>query len=425
MKSTAPSRGWADRAKLPTMPPLFTRFVQSLEGAPDEELALSVWQRLREILEHELKRRSLWLSPPSYLGICGWPNWTGVPGEPVAATALEELVAECYTFIFVDRLGRLQAQLKAKPNIEGLVILNVRHFFLERQKEYDPLGYRVFEMLHAAVLEALGHGELYVLAGEPQIRNATLLGFSPVAPVGEPPLLLGPKIARWNDVLLPGLVLARGKRQEEVWLQLRLLLRELERDGLASFRFRDILDPLKSDTRRRWAALLEDTEEGGAKAVGSPVLESRSVAPETGVESRQSLEKLTRYVASALRGPSLDERTRDYLAALWRYLRLTAGADPETGGAGRLAADLEIEDTLSHRRIAQLLGIPRERLPRLFATLRQWAQEAEAQARSGRMDGASSSFDARRPSSPRRVERPPSPPSRLEPLARPERREVS
>src|SRR5262249_51174965 len=105
-----------------TMPPLFTRFVQSLDEAPDETLALAVWGRLREILEHELKRRGLWHHPPAYLGICA-ADWRGGPEDD---GALDELVAECYGFIFVDRLERLRAQLAQKPNIEGLVLLNVR-----------------------------------------------------------------------------------------------------------------------------------------------------------------------------------------------------------------------------------------------------------------------------------------------------------
>jgi hypothetical protein len=364
------------------MPPLFTRFVLSCAEAPDEQLALAVWERLREILEHELKRRGLWLSPPSYLGIYGWPNWAGPAGEPAAA--LEELVAECYAFIFVDRLGRLQAQLQAKPNIEGLVLLNVRHFFLERQKEHDPLGFRVFEMLRAAVREAIAAGEIFVLAGDPEVRNGTLLGFAATAPAEALPTRLGPLLAHWNDELLPDLVLARGRRQGAVWRKLRDLLRGLERHGIAAFRFRDVLDPLKSDTRRRWAALLEESAEEGAAEGVAASRAPRAVLPDTPFESRQSLEKLTRYVSAALRRSPLEARTREYLALLWQYLRLATGTAEEGDAAERLAADLAEEERLSHRRLAQVLGIPRERLPGLFATLRQWVAEAQAKARAGR-----------------------------------------
>lgn len=366
------------------MGPLFTQYVRSLESTPDERLARAAWVRLREILKSQLKKRGLWHSPPSYLGIFGWSTWSDPSDEPAAGEgALEELVAECYSFIFVDRLGRLQAQLQVKPNIEGLILLNVHHFFLERQKEHDPLGYRVFEMAQSAVRQAIEQGELFVLSGDPQVRNSTVLGFAPGAPDDAAPASLSPLMTHWNDHLLPDLVLARGRRQEDVWLKLRGLLKELESRGIRSFRFRDILDPLKNDTRRRWAALL-DEEEGGTRAVGAALPEEagRKVLPEIPVESQESLEKLTRYVSAAVSRMPMDPRTREYLATLWQYLKLQAGAgdsdsslEPvEPGGMERV----------SHRKISQVLGIPRERLPGLFSTLRQMAAKAQILARRGR-----------------------------------------
>jgi len=355
------------------MGPLFTQYLRSLEGTPDERLALAVWKRLREILKSELKKRGLWYNPPSYLGIFGWSTWSEA-GEG----ALEELVAECYSFIFVDRLGRLLAQLRAKPNVEGLILLNVHHFFLERQKEHDPLGYRVFEMVQAAARQAVEQGELFVLSGDPQVRNSTVLGFAPDAPEDAAPASLGSLVARWNDELLPDLVMARGRRQEDVWLKLRGFFRELESQGILSFRFRDVLDPLKSDTRLRWAALLGEGEEGG-----TPERAVRKVLPETPVESQESLEKLTRYMSAAVSRMPMDPRTREYLATLWQYLRFQVGASEAAGSLEPLAGEPGDLERSSHRRISQLLGIPRERLPGLFSTLRQLASKAQLLARSG------------------------------------------
>jgi hypothetical protein len=357
------------------MGPLFTQYVRSLEGDPDERLALAAWKRLREILKSELKKRGLWYNPPSYLGIFGWSTWSEA-GEG----ALEELAAECYSFIFVDRLGRLLAQLRVKPNIEGLILLNVRHFFLERQKEHDPLGYRVFEMVQAAVRQAVEQGELFVLSGDPQVRNSTVLGFAPGA-LEEAPASLGPLVARWNDELLPDLVMARGRRQEEVWLKLRGLLKGLEPQGILSFRFRDLLDPLKSDTRQRWAALLEEGDKGAGAA--GPERTVRKVLPENPIEAQESLEKLTRYMSAAVSRMPMDPRTRDDLATLWRHLRFQAGAGEPAGSLDQLVAELGDTERFSHRRISQILGIPRERLPGLFSTLRQLATRAQLLARSG------------------------------------------
>jgi len=74
---------------------------------------------------------------------------------------LEELLADCYAFIFVDRLRTLQVQLAIKPNIDGLIFLNIRNFLYERQKDHDPLGYHVFTVVVAAVKKCLANGVLH------------------------------------------------------------------------------------------------------------------------------------------------------------------------------------------------------------------------------------------------------------------------
>src|SRR5436309_14649242 len=123
---------------------VFTDYVRSLEpgGEPDPQRLATVRETLRGALRGELRRRGLWNAPPDYLGVYGSEGWED---------ALEELLAECYAFVFVDRLRALQAQLRVKPNVDGLVFLNVRHFLHERQKEHDPVGSQVFEVLQSAV----------------------------------------------------------------------------------------------------------------------------------------------------------------------------------------------------------------------------------------------------------------------------------
>lgn len=158
--------------------------------------------------------RGLWGSPPSFLGVYGWQSWSAADStdEP-----LSELLSECYVFIFVHRLQSLKAHLEVKPNIDGLVFLNLRNFLYDRQRQHDPLGLRVFEILQSAVRQAVRAGELYVLAGDSKIRNDSLLGFTPdTEPVETATAALGRLVGIWNDDLLPALVTARGKAVEEV-----------------------------------------------------------------------------------------------------------------------------------------------------------------------------------------------------------------
>jgi hypothetical protein len=336
---------WPRRTSTPSV---FTAFVGGLQGArtPDADLFHDTWHGLRAVLVQEMKRRGLWESPPHYLGVCGWERWDSEAppgsGPARAQSALGELVADCYAFIFVDRLQSLKRHLLEKPEIDGLVLLNVRHFLHERQREHDPLGFRIFELLQAAVEEAAASGDLHVLAGDRKIRNDTLLGFRPEAEPLATPADWERIVLLWNDELMPDLVTAQTRRLAAVARRLRELLLELPGHGVEAFRFKDLLDPLKRDARGRWATLLAEKEDGGRGACG------------------QSFEEMARRVSASIERLEADSRTRSQLRTLWHHLWRQHGEKaPEAGRPS------------SYRQLGQRLDIPRERLPGLFDLLRQ------------------------------------------------------
>jgi hypothetical protein len=372
---------------------VFTDHVRELEKAAplDSRRFEALWSALRVALRSELKKRGLWESPPSYLGIYGGESWDPSGAETRHESALEELLLECYSYIFVDRLRSLQAQLKLKPNVDGLVFLNIRHFLHERQKQHDPIGSQVFEVLHSAVRAAAEEGELRVLAGDERVRNETVLGFveemdAPGRSRGELPSL----VARWNDDLLPDLVTSRGRRQEEIIQRLREKLPELRREGIVTFRFKDLVDPMKADVRARWAALLDlafgESAPQKGEAAGTAV---RLAGPDTGVEERQLFRKLVECVLAALKGLETDEKTRRYLGVLWQFLRIQAAEGIEMAPASRLdralMAELQSldEERPSLRQLAEQLQVPRERLPALYRTLGELLERCRA-ANSGK-----------------------------------------
>jgi hypothetical protein len=352
-----------------SMPSVFTAFVGCLQGpaTPDADLFHDAWHALRAALVNELKRRGLWQSPPSYLGVCGWERWDSeAPGASATqrqASALGELVADCYAFIFVDRLQSLKRQLAEKPDIDGLILLNVRHFVHERQREHDPLGFRIFELLQEAVEDALSAGALHVLAGDRKVRNDTLLGFDPEAELPPTPVDFEPIVTRWNDELMPALITARSRQQVAVVRRLRGCLLDLPKLGVDAFRFKDLLSPLKEDVRRRWAALLEGGDVGPLAPLPEGVPVPVRALPGSAVESRQSFEHLTRSISTSIDRMEADPRTRTQLATLWRYLWRQHGEDGEPESTGASGP--------SYRQLGQRLNIPRERLPGLFALLRQ------------------------------------------------------
>jgi hypothetical protein len=340
---------------------VFTEYVRSLATGrePEPQRLAAVREALRGALRGELKRRGLWNAPPDYLGVYGAESWED---------ALEELLAECYAFVFVDRLRALQAQLEVKPNVDGLVFLNVRHFLHERQKEHDPLGSQVFEVLQSAVRGAVAEGELHVLAGDPRVRNETVLGFQPDADSASPGVRdLRSLVSRWNDELLPDLVTLRGRRQEEIVIRLRERLADLRAGGAVTFRFKDLIDPLKADVRARWAALLDHAAgETAPERVGDDAVRAvRLVRPDTGFEERQLFRKLIACVLTSIERLDANEKTRAYLTRLWQFLRVNAAS-----GLG--------EERLSRRRTAELLRIPRDRLDDLYTTLGELLERCRA-----------------------------------------------
>lgn len=363
---------------------VFTAFVRCLQGerTPDADLFHDAWHGLRAALVCEMKRRGLWQSPPCYLGAYGWERWDAEEpprADPRAAgavatgrqvSALAELVADCYAFIFVDRLQSLKRQLEDKPDIDGLVLLNVRHFLHERQREHDPLGFRVFELLQAAVEEAVAAGVLHVLGGDRRVRNDTLLGFDPAAEPPAAPPDLEPVVQRWNDELMPALVTARTRQQTAVVQRLQSFFLELPQRGIHAFRFRDLLDPLKRDARGRWAALLGETEKGSVVAVPDAVQVPGPALSGSAVESRLSFEHLTRSVSASIDRMEAS-RTRTQLRMLWHYLRRHHAEEAPAGDPGEVDQEITGEWPMSHRQLGQRLNIPRERLPLLFALLRQ------------------------------------------------------
>ena len=366
---------------------VFTAYVEALDPGgtePNSELFDAVWSALRKVLKSEMKRRGIWESPPSYLGVVGWQAWFSVAhaahGPRRFADALAELVAECYVFVFVTRLRSLKAQLELKANVDGLVVLNVRHFLQERQRACDPLGFRVFESVQNAVRVAVDAGDLYVLSGNPKIRNDTVLGTAPWESAGQTPRAeLAVIVARWIDGLLPELITARGKVRRQVVETLRGHFGRLADEGVGMFRFKDLSDPLKDHVRARWAAVFEQDQAGsGTVRTDSPKADPL-FWPAATLEERQSFVKLTECVGDRLERRRMSGKTRKHLHKLWEFLRLWAseppGQRPGTPSQGGLPAGLPEGELPSHRKLAQLLRIPRERLPGLFATLAEVARE--------------------------------------------------
>lgn len=353
---------------------VFTEHVRALEpGAPPlpADQVASVWRSLRGALVAELRRRGLWQAPPAYLGVFGADRWS-------AGGALDELLTECYASVFLERLRSLHAQLEVRVNIDGLIFRNVRNFLHDTQRKHDPLGFRVFNVLRAAVSSAVADGHLVVLEGDPEIRNASVLSASQLGdPKAAAAANVADPVASWNNELLPDLVTALGKAQQRLVARLRDRLVQWSESGVESFRFGDLCTALKRDARRRWggvwrgegeALALEETEHDLPTLV-------RQIQPDTGFEDRDSFAKLLRCVSGAIDRAEGAAIAGSYLRRLWTFLRCWATDNVE------LPVDGDGVKLPSGRKLAGLIDIPRDRLPALRATLGQIVEDCRGQFR--------------------------------------------
>lgn len=353
----------------------FTEFIRGLGAAdsPTAEAFEELWHRLSAALAGEIKRRGLWRLPPSYLGVTGGASWR--------ESTVDELVAPCYQHIFIDRLGGLLAQLQVKDNVDGLVRLHVRNFVHEQQRRHDPLGFRLYNVLRRALRAAIDDGELEVVSGDQRLRSDTVLAFSD-ARGGEPttasPELLAEQVRLWNDELLPDLVTAQGPAQASVATRLRQkILEDLPMAGVRTFCFADVLDPLKTDVRRRWARLLDqdlgdaafDNEASGDGDGGWPQLVRRVEAADD-LEQIQHFEALVGCVTDGVDRHPGSKAARRHLSTLWQFLRSWSADEYE---------DVEEDGALpSRRRLSTLLRIPRDRMPGLFSELGKMIESCSA-----------------------------------------------
>ncbi len=373
----------------------FTQYLRSLDPRgepPSLEVFDDLIEALRGVLIHELKRRGLWDLSPSYIGVYGIPSWqsrdtgtSGVGGSARPQPALNELIAECYTFVFIERMKSLRAQLRRKANIDGLVFLSVRNFLFERQRQHDPLGYRVFAALRSAVRASVDDGELYVLRGKPGIANDTVLAARPdldPREAGREEASLATSVERWSDDLLPELITTRGLGHRAIQDRLRGHLRRLASRITGPFVFKSLVDPFKAEVRRRWACVLEHA--GEVPIDDSDRRYSEVVAylsPSAGFESRQCFERLVDCVDEVVERTE-GAKTR-HLGALWCFL-LTRVTDSSgtpvrpAGGETPAGAPATDEDLPSRRKIARLLCISRDRLPSLYDLLGQMVQDCRA-----------------------------------------------
>jgi hypothetical protein len=147
----------------------------------------------------------------------------------------------------------------------------------------------------------------------------------------------------WLDQLLPDLMTARSRQVTEVIETLRGHVLALRQEGVRMFRFKDLVDPLKRETRRRWLAAWSN--EGRQHA-----------SPLHGVD----LYGLNRCVSGKIELEN-KKKTREDLARTWVFLRAT-----KPGLNGHRPSAVQVSRAVS---------VDRSRVPALLDTLKRLITE--------------------------------------------------
>ena len=355
---------------------VFARYLNHLDRwgeLRDRRLFDDMWTSLRRILRRELTRRDLWRLPPGYLGIYGTVSWT--------EEALDDLVQDCYIFAIHERRRSLIAQARVRPDIDGLIVRNVRNFLFETQRRCDPLGFRVFELLQMAVRRCVEAGSLRIVSGDARIRNHTIMDcVSSNRPKGQKPstaaanLLFSRQKARsemssgesfeevalfWCDELLPHLVTVRGAAVNPCIKHLQQLLEGLPARGIHRFRFGDLIDAIKSEARTRWTAISTRALQNQDPIFGT----AEYFGPAVDLTRREGYRTLLDGLEHAVGTWKGRRATQAYLQRLLTFLCHHAA---ESDSPGRLP---------SSRCMAEILDIPRDRFNGLFRILREMAAD--------------------------------------------------
>lgn len=351
----------------PDIDEVFSDYVALLGrgGEPDLSAYEAVREELRGVLVREMHRRGLWNVPPAFLG-CTGVRWSD--------GSLDDLVTDAYTFVFVERLSGLVDQQRVKENIRPMVVLNMRHFLTRLQKRADPLGYRLFGRLRDAVAIGRDGGRLSVLNDGTRLKNGSVVAFE------APPVSLTSRgdltetVRRWNDDLLPDLVTAEGPAVPKVVERLAEHVLALADDGVAAFRFGDLIGELKGDVRRRWQAVWEASLgelETEYEDDGTP-RPAPFIRPDEQPDWPERLLLIQDCVETAIEDERAPKGRRD-LRSLWVWIRTERLDAGEYGALPKLTE------------LGRQLKLTRDRVRQLFEWLRPMVEAClETAGRIGR-----------------------------------------
>lgn len=303
----------------------------------DDESLRKTLKKIRRILGNLLKARRMWWQSPRWQAL-PYDHW-GEPG------ALEELVHDAYHEALLAPAKALQALLDAGArSVDAAVARNLDHFLTRRQRNLDPLGFRVYSIT-LQVFESL------VATGQAKV--------SPPGDIGNGSRLILERgswrkpiedqceqLARdWGHGLMPDLLTARhGRPKKDLLDRLAALVSDL--GNRHSVPFAEVVAGLRRGARELSGQLVSPTDDPGPEWLGALRLENTENA---GARYLALVGCIDHGIPTLAPTP----KTRGHLERLWHFIQQWA-LEEDTGGFP------------SNRRLEDLLKIPRQTIHRLF-----------------------------------------------------------
>ena len=292
---------------------IFTEHVRQFRA--DSDAAERVLPELERLLKQRMRRKNLLSAPPSYLGYSGVSSWD-------QAGVFEDIRSDCYLFAILLRLKGLRNQLLVRTNIEGLIVRNVDHFLLERQRKHDPIGYAVYGNVEGAVHNATEVGRLVVDGmTDGRLPSSSILRLDPLRPdaaVVDPERVREglAQVLDWVEAL-PSLISVTEEGQE--WVT--AFLDRLKGMEISAVRCGDLVAVLAAQAREDRASRHVVPDQVATLPGGRGL---RPPGPyglaDQGFEDRDRWEALKRQVADRIVGLDRQQRVLERLTAVFDVL---------------------------------------------------------------------------------------------------------
>jgi hypothetical protein len=312
-----------------------TDHFRQMETGPTEAFLAALGQALRS----RLRRSGLQDHPPAFLGYPEFKTWPEAfqEGDASASPTLD-----CYIEAIANRYGALMDQLRIKPNIDGLILLNIDRFILARQKKHDPIGYAVFKNAESSLQWMMETGQVKVdNARGTQLRNASVVHFSEGAVRGSREQLetIIAGSAQWEQALPRQIKIGEGAQK-----LLTACLLTFPSSGVGTFRLGDFLAVVKERVREihhlrnRPADSETAFDERGNENVRRII---RTVGKTPSYEEyRECFDALRRRMQEAIGTLDVQERTREGIRCLFEELCRYADSDEDTPSWAEIARRL-------------------------------------------------------------------------------------